>query len=123
MAKLLLLDLALLSSDLRGLGLEPLALLVLDPKGFFTSLVLAKLLEPHELDFLDVLLADLLDLFGVVSPELRELGLRLPGVPRRVPAADEGARLGVAVGVVVAVVVGGSGGGGEGAEEGAVEWG
>lgn len=67
--RLLLGSLTLLGADLSGLSLESLGLLVLDPKGFFTGLVHAEHLEPHELDFHDGLHADLLHMLGVVSAE------------------------------------------------------
>ena len=106
LTELLLGDLTLLGTGFCGLSLLLLLFLVLEPKRLFPSLVLAKLIESHELDLLDVLLAELLNLLGVVSSKLREPGLGLLGVLGSLPAADEGVWLKESVVLLVVVVVG-----------------
>ena len=108
-----------MGSDLGGLGLELFLFLIGEAERLSLGVVLALLFEAQELDLVDVLLADLFDMFGVIATELCESALGDLGVLRRIrvpPAADEIAGLKVLVVGLVVVVVRGVGGGGEGAE-------
>jgi hypothetical protein len=114
-------DLALLGADLGGLGLELFLFLIGEPEGLSPGLILALLLEAHELHLLDVLLAALLDLLSVVPAEQGEPAFGVLGVLGGVgvpPAAHKGGGLQELVGVLVVVAVGGFAGGREAAEEG-----